>query len=431
MQKKQKFYNKDLLTDRFIPMSWDIEINQSQSPKTCKVINKIVDELTKDLSTKGGSKNKRSRIYKVLLSNLAYLISCSSKGKNLTISFSTKPETMQKYKLGRDTVRNCIEQLYKQGFIQIHSGYLKINGSLKYGLNFPSRMKFESKLYKRFYRLEEAVFRKTSKCVVVRDKDENGKKIDVTGNHDIPQELIDEINLINEVNSQAIIKNGEGKVISGGQFYRVFNNSSFHQGGRFYDHVIQSLSSESRKKLTINNESVVEEDYSSLHPKFLYDLEKIPQCENFDAYRIDDDSLIPIPKAVRRKFLKLAVNIMLNASSLEEAQYAIIDKVSKVGKKSKKKPLLTKEIVQQIDMDKVCNAILNYHSPIKRHFYGGEGIVLQNLDSDIASRILYMFAKAGEPCLCVHDSFIVRQSVKQDLNKAMQLAYQYVLQDNM
>lgn len=59
------------------------------------------------------------------------------------------------------------------------------------------------------------------------------------------------------------------------QLHRVFNNSSFNDGGRFYGAQYQRLNSTERSRIMINGNPTMEIDYSSLHPNMLYHINNI------------------------------------------------------------------------------------------------------------------------------------------------------------
>ena len=52
--------------------------------------------------------------------------------------------------------------------------------------------------------------------------------------------------------------------------YRVFTDTSFTRGGRFYGGWWQNIPSRLRPFITINGKETVELDYSSMHPRMLY-----------------------------------------------------------------------------------------------------------------------------------------------------------------
>lgn len=52
--------------------------------------------------------------------------------------------------------------------------------------------------------------------------------------------------------------------------YRVFNNGSFEEGGRFYGGWWQQIPSRLRQHITLNGTPTVEMDYLALHPRLIY-----------------------------------------------------------------------------------------------------------------------------------------------------------------
>lgn len=75
--------------------------------------------------------------------------------------------------------------------------------------------------------------------------------------------------------------------------YRVFNNSTFSDGGRFYGGWWQSIPSRWRPHITINWYPTHELDYSSMQPAMLY--AKVGLSLDFDAYDIEG-----FPKLIAR-----------------------------------------------------------------------------------------------------------------------------------
>ena len=86
--------------------------------------------------------------------------------------------------------------------------------------------------------------------------------------------------------------------------YRVFNNSTFDDGGRFYGPWWQSIPSKLRSLITINGKDTVELDYSSIHPRMLYAYLRI-ECPD-DPYDVGLD-----PK--HRDIVKKPFNTLINA----------------------------------------------------------------------------------------------------------------------
>ena len=63
------------------------------------------------------------------------------------------------------------------------------------------------------------------------------------------------------------------------------------------------------------------------------------------------------------------------------------------------------------------------HKPIAKYLNTGIGLKLQNLDSQIAERVLMAMTERQIPCLPVHDSFIVPARHEAKLREAMMRSY--------
>lgn len=69
-------------------------------------------------------------------------------------------------------------------------------------------------------------------------------------------------------------------VINSKKLYRVFNNNSFDQGGRFYGAFYQTMPKDLRKDILINGEPTVELDYAAHHVRIPYHLEGVDYRED-------------------------------------------------------------------------------------------------------------------------------------------------------
>ena len=185
---------------------------------------------------------------------------------------------------------------------------------------------------------------------------------------------------------------------------RVFNNSSLEQGERFYGAWWQSIPSEYRSLISLNGDYVVELDYSTIHMHLLYGLSKAT-CPLEDHYvfgRLTRDF---------RSQTKKMMNILINAKSEDSAIRA-----------AKDQGLFKAGLPEGIDtIEAYVEEICSYHDPIKKYFGTGYGVRLQFLDSQIAMRV--MERMYPEPCLPVHDSFVVRSRQEKKLNKIMNEAF--------
>ena len=174
---------------------------------------------------------------------------------------------------------------------------------------------------------------------------------------------------------------------------RVFNSTSFDEGGRFYGAWWQNIPSAYRAFITIDGKFTDEFDYGRIHPTILYADEGIVLED--DAYDIG------IGKE-HRDIVKQSFNAMVQAKSKLTTPPKDIDWKS-TGK--------TWQELRQLILDK--------HAPFKDSFFCGMGNRLQFKDSQLAEQIMLHFAKRDIPVLPVHDSFIIIRGLYSELATAM------------
>jgi len=108
-----------------------------------------------------------------------------------------------------------------------------------------------------------------------------------------------------------------------------------------------------------------------------------------------------------RSETKRVFNILLNASDRTKAVQAIREQ----GLLSNSGPVGVNGEESFIDL------MYEYHSTINKYFGSGFGVKLQYLDSEIAEAVMQRMLP--EPCLPVHDSFIVRVGQTSKLKQVM------------
>ena len=175
--------------------------------------------------------------------------------------------------------------------------------------------------------------------------------------------------------------------------YRVFTDTSFTRGGRFYGGWWQQIPSQYRGRILINGKKTVEFDYGGLHPNILYAEVGIEMSE--DAY----NGILPLKY---RTIVKKTFNAMLNAKhvltrpprdlSLRETGWT---------------------------WTQLSNAIMEKHQPIQHYFYSDTGTRLQFIDSQLAESIMLKFIDNQAPILPVHDSFLVHNGYESALEQYM------------
>ncbi len=206
---------------------------------------------------------------------------------------------------------------------------------------------------------------------------------------------------------------------------RIFNES-LSQGGRFYAEGggWQQFSKAERLRVQIDDEPVVEVDYSQFHPTLAYAQVGHPAPGN--AYDIPGFDRAPV---------KVSFNIMLNSSSRSGSRHTIAYKAEMVravlgddfpdglqGEEMWHQAAVLHPGYAQTASDeaqRLMNAIIAKHAPISRMFFTGAGLALQRLDSDIAESVMREMRHRGIVVLPVHDSFLAPASKAAELEAVM------------
>ncbi|MBN1175341.1 hypothetical protein JXA48_01730 [Candidatus Woesearchaeota archaeon] len=188
---------------------------------------------------------------------------------------------------------------------------------------------------------------------------------------------------------------------------RVFNQSSFTKGGRLYGSEVQGLPKVIRHEIKINDESVVEPDYSTLHLRMLYHRKNIYPSET-DLYSFGDEGT--------RKLNKAVTNIMLNSGDEESAIKAI---AREFGSNHELKEEFGDEISTHVRIREIISAFRTAHPNIEEFFFTGVGLDLQFEDSSIMLEILDELVTKNIPAIPIHDSVMVGISHQEEVMNLM------------
>jgi hypothetical protein len=173
------------------------------------------------------------------------------------------------------------------------------------------------------------------------------------------------------------------------KMHRVFNHSSFENGGRFYGGWWEHIPKDYRKYIHINHKLTAELDYSGHHVRILYAMEGIePPDEPYDLTGFD------------REDQKNALLIILNAYTEKSALHAIRKEGIRNGRA-------------------LLAALKERHSQIQHYFTSGIGNHLMYKDSVLAEKVMLRMLELDATVLPVHDSFIVRNSYAEELEQVM------------
>ena len=226
------------------------------------------------------------------------------------------------------------------------------------------------------------------------------------------------------------------------KFVRRIFNDDFNHGGRFYGGFWISLSEEWRKHIRINNNPVIEIDYSGIHIILLYGLKKLDYWRKHktDPYTLDKKTMEQEQPEIKndedklkfRELVKEVILVSLNSkdetSTCKSIIISITNEVDEEGNnkfewfrnnysqydKKKDKNVLGHNVI-----GKLISHIKEKHIDIKEYFNSKQGSWVQNLGFLIAEQIINYYSMKGIPVLCVHESFIIDSNYIWDLEQRM------------
>lgn len=360
-------------------------------------VHDIFEEFKKQTKLQRVSSKKYKKHFQILLANLIY---CEKERKYLALSFSKKYYIISdKYnpkKIRWDILYNIIKFLKRKKYIDVHIGYKKKNFSrltrIKLSENFPK------------YHIKKEVKFDLKEYPFLILKDEKKEYIEYK-NTPLIKRRIKVIEDFNNILAENYVTLGN-KLISTYPIYRVFNNKSLKQGGRFYGGEFQRISKDNRRKLKINGRETVELDFSCLHINLLYDKENIRYKE--DAYEIG------YKREHSRKIIKFILITMLNSSSRKDATSAVRYQLNRTGSQ------------KTINIDKAIDLLLEKHQKINKYFFNKKnGLELQYKESLVAEHIIknFIYSKKPKVILPIHDGFICDARYENKLKRMMNQAY--------
>ena len=198
--------------------------------------------------------------------------------------------------------------------------------------------------------------------------------------------------------------------------HRVFNRNDWSCGGRFYGGWWQSVGSEFRKRIHINDVPTVEVDFDAVHVAIF--AAKHGMSLDDDPYVLEEGLIEGLDAEQQRKVVKLLILMSLNAKDQRSACNAFRD-ASPTG--SRAKSMKNNELVRVLD------AFIERYPKLRDDLCADRGIYLMKKDSQIASLVIRHFTNRNIPVLCVHDSFLIGYAQAGYLKRAMKLACRVVI----
>jgi len=189
------------------------------------------------------------------------------------------------------------------------------------------------------------------------------------------------------------------------EIYRQFSEED-GRGGRLYGHWVQSLPKWVRQRLTIDGKPTVELDYSSMQLVLLYSLCDAPLSKGEDLYALPG-------MTHSRDDMKLVLTRSVGNGTRTETIASIRNTLKEQNRTFAK-------------ADKLYDDFWEHHADVSPHEDGSNEAAwprLQNLDSQIALRVLRKLLNQGITAIPIHDSFIVQSHHADAAELVMQEAF--------
>lgn len=375
--------------------------------------------LTYDISVPREVSNRvRSFKYKdkeALRCVIVNLLSCVSRNNTLVYSRNKWEKSLSKKKITVHRVINAVQWLEKEGYA---TNLVGVGNKIK-EYRIPSLLIPTDKLKDIFMEkekvLSEEAYLDSAQVIELRDKDKTPIPFNKTEG---VKRMEKGVRLLNRLLYFTEIVSGEGEYLTN-MYCRIFNES-FDWGGRWYRADILSLNNKddnARLDITLDDDPVVEVDYSALHLR----LASIILGINPDDLGVGDaySNIVEGCSDVDRNIIKLSINILFNCSSRRQASGAIRKLIDGLTNKEKERYNLgsAKEVV-----DMLYRELPQFTSLFCKED-GGIGGELQNMDSSLVAEVVELFVKHKIPILPVHDSFIVPKQCEQILVDTMTDAF--------
>lgn len=266
---------------------------------------------------------------------------------------------------------------------------------------------------------------------VIQMRDENKKVIEKSLGRE-EKRLIKVLDSYNFSSRKFVITVGETYYDI--QLRKVFNNSSWKQGGRSYVTGEGSgiMKRSFRKDIRIDGNPTVEIDFKSLHPSMIAEFQGYKLPDGFDPYGIQ---LEGYDKKTLRSIAKIAFMCIFNSKNLTQATAAVSQELRDLrDDDGKHVPTQWKEqgLVPPVIQVKLILQELAMHNIYAQDWvFSGKGIFLQNTDSKIMDLVIQQFLDVDEFMIPVHDSVVVEERLKDFAINAMQVAYKQVMKSDM
>ena len=295
-----------------------------------------------------------------------------------------------------------------------------------------SRMRSSKKLLQAFRDFKitpKCIYRKPIELIRLKDSKKNSEEYKDTP---ITNSMRNKLFAYNNLLLQTRIKLKRNKKVNGylelhpanfnnKEYHRIFNDSSFELGGRFYGPWWVTLSKDARGNITLNDEKTIELDYSSIGIHLLYSQENLSYYDlngnNYDPYILK--GIDPKEREVNKKIITFALN-MSPGNRHRKFVYTVRKKIKKTN--DKRSILGIKKLLNvptPREVHKRLRIFEKENVPIKHYLFTSVGTKLQFKDSCIAESVIERMGSMRIPILVIHDSFIVQYRNRDLLRELM------------
>lgn len=321
----------------------------------------------------------------------------------------------QRKRVSYSSFRDIIDWLCDEHGCNLTIGGGKVEASFSTNLRSNSVLHLTDQVLSLFTPIIDNKYEKVENVLKVKDSNKKLITFPTTHKTDFIVASMDNYNEL--ANNSVVTIDGERKFL---QVSRVFNNSTFNNGGRIYTEGgdIQCAKVELAKTVCINGKITSELDFKSLHPSLLADLKGIAM-DGHDPYMID---LEGYTAEVCRVMAKLGVMCAINCKSKAGAISAL--------NKAINKNLVWGDLFKQGDVpdmripsSRVINQLIKHNPQLDDQWFKSRGIELQVVDSDIAMYVLNYFTDKGILLIPKHDSFIFDSDHIEEVSLVMKQSY--------
>lgn len=186
-------------------------------------------------------------------------------------------------------------------------------------------------------------------------------------------------------------------------------------GGRLVGSWV-SLSSEDRKKITINGEPTKEVDRVSSHINAMYEVATGKSYQGGDPYKLFLQG-VEVPRHIVKNLLSFSqgANTARGVSARVGKHYNREVTKKDVRKKDIDKHQQWLSFIKKTSATKIHKALMNKHPLVRDYYLRGKqyGDMIQCWEADLVFEVVKELTDRGVVCLTVYDSFIVQSKHKK------------------